>query len=183
MASKPTVTDRSRAAFTLVEVVVAMGVSSLVLAAILSFYLYSNRSFVFLTNHVFMEQQNQFAMDYLSRQIRQVRRLTGCSATSLTFADYDGNSLQLVYDPSRQVLSRIKQGQTNALVTSCASLQFRIYGDNLQSNTFDVISTATNVAQCKVVGVAWTCSKSGHGVVNSEPLQCAKILIRNANGQ
>jgi prepilin-type N-terminal cleavage/methylation domain-containing protein len=182
MEFKPTPTKSHRAGFTLVEVMVATGISLVVLAAIASFFLYCNRSFVFLTNHVFMEQQNRYAMDYLSQQIRQVRKLTAYTTNSLTFNDYDGNSMKIVYDPADRTLARIKQGQRYVLLTSCTSLQFSIYGDNVRSNTFDVTSTVTDPAQCKVVAVTWTCSQATQNVTNSEPLQCAKILMRNANG-
>jgi prepilin-type N-terminal cleavage/methylation domain-containing protein len=182
MAFRLTPTKASQSGYTLVEVMVATGVSLVVLAAIASFFLYCNRSFAFLTNHVFMEQQNRYAMDYLSQQIRQVRKLTAYTTNSLAFVDYDGSSMQIVYDPTDRTLARIKQGQRYVLLTGCTALQFSIYGSDMQSNTFDVTSTVTDPAQCKVVALTWTCSQTTQKVTNSEPLQCAKILIRNASG-
>lgn len=182
MGFRITRTSRACAGFTLPEVLVATGLSCLIIAAMLSFYLYGNRSFAFLTNHVFMEQQNQFAMDCLSKQIRQAKKLTAYSTNSLTFTDYDGQSLQFTFDPNAQTLSRIKQGQTSTLLTGCSSLQFFIYGDNVQSNLFDVSTPITDPTQCKVVTVAWTCSQGLLQMTNSEPMQCAKVLIRNASG-
>ena len=171
-----------QAAFTLVELMVAAAVSVVVLGAMLSFYLSSNRSFAYLTNHTLMEQQNSYTMDTLSKQIRRARRLTAYTTNSVTFSDFDTNSLQFSYNATAKTLARIKQGQTNILLTDCTALQFQICPSTLQSNVFDVTTTVTNVAQCKMVGVAWTCAKSSRNITNYEQMQCAKILLRNNNG-
>jgi prepilin-type N-terminal cleavage/methylation domain-containing protein len=182
MESQITPTSRARSAFTLVEMMVAIGISTVLLAAVMSFYLYSNRTFVSMTNHVFMGQHNQFAMDYLSQQIRQVKQVTAYTTNSVTFTDYDTNSLQFTYDPNTQRLLRIKQGLTNTMLTGCTSLQFSLYPDTVQSNAFDVTAVASDISQCKVVGVTWTCIQTAVGLTNIEQVQTAKILIRNING-
>ena len=171
-----------QAAFTLVELMVAAAVSTVVLGAMLSFYLSSNRSFSYLTNHTLMEQQNSYTMDTLSKQIRRARHLTAYTTNSVTFTDYDTNTLQFIYSSTTKTLARVKQGQTNILLTDCTSLQFQMYTDKLQTNTFDVTTIATNITQCQVVGVSWTCAKSSLNISNYEQMQCAKILMRNSNG-
>jgi hypothetical protein len=168
--------------FSLSELMVTLGLSTVVAAGILSFYLYSNQTFANLTNHVLMEQHNSYVIDLLSKQIRQTKRLIGYSSTSLTFADADSNSLQFIYDSAAQTLSRISLSTTNILLTNCTSLQFQIYPDSMQSSAFDVTSNATNAAQCRIVGITWNCARVTRGVTNSEPLQGAKVLIRNASG-
>ena len=182
MEFRPIPNKRPRSAYTLVELIVAVGLSTLALTAVMSFFLYSNRSFNFLTSRILLEQKDQFAMDTLSQQIRNATRLTGYTTNSVTFQDYDGNSLQFVYSPSAHTLSRVKQGQTKVLLYSCRALQFKIYSDTIQSNALDVASSTTDIAQCRVVSVSWGCSQTNLGFAASEQLQCAKILIRNASG-
>src|SRR6266516_3469363 len=118
---------RRRAAFTLVELMVMSGVALVVLAAVLSFLAFSNRSFASLTNYLDLDQKTQMAMDKMSREIRQVNRLTAYSSTSLTFEDFDGGALSYTYDPNQQLLTRIKGGTSETLLTGCDSLQFSIF--------------------------------------------------------
>src|SRR5512138_452312 len=116
MALRTTVTERRHAGFTLVEALMTLALACVVLAALMALYLYSNRAFVSLTQHVIMEQQNQHAMDLLSRQIRGAKGLTACSSNTLTLTDQNGETVNLVYDPGRRLLSSIRNGRTNALL-------------------------------------------------------------------
>src|SRR5882762_6344090 len=116
-----------RAAFTLVEVLVATGVAGVVMLVILFFAYFSNRSFASLTNYMDLDQRTQSALDKMSQQIRQVNSLTAFSSTNLTFQDYDGGTLQYAYDAQNQTLTRTKSGATETLLIGCDFLQFSIY--------------------------------------------------------
>src|SRR6266481_5669454 len=76
------------AAFTLVEVMIMTGVASVVMAAMLSFAFFTNRSFASLTNYMDLDQKTETALDRMSRDIRQVNSLTSYASNSLTFQDY-----------------------------------------------------------------------------------------------
>src|SRR5215468_10501066 len=94
-ASKTTSGNRARAAFTLVETLVAAAVGVLLCAGILSFWFYTSRSLRAIANYTDMDRQNQIALDTMTSQIRQVNQLTNYvtttngQITSLTFQDYD----------------------------------------------------------------------------------------------
>jgi len=81
---------------------VAMGVGSVVLSALMSFCSFANRSFVSLTNYVDLDLRTESALDNMSREIRQVSKLTAYASNSLTFLDYDGGTLQYLYDRARE---------------------------------------------------------------------------------
>ena len=179
MASKPTPIDLRRAGFTLVEVLVAMGIASLVLLTVYTLFFYSNQSLLSLINHVELERVNGRAVDRLSQQIRQVFQLTSYSPTNLTFVDFDGKSLQFIYDSKQRTLSRVKQGEgASVYLTDCDSLQFQVYQRTVQSGAMDVSSAAAG-PDCKVVVVNWASSRNILGtILNSENVQSAKIVIR-----
>lgn len=180
-ASRPR-SNESSAAFTVIELVISMGLGLIVLAAAWDLFLYTNRSFVGLANHVELARANRNAMDVLSQKIRQVNSLTSYSTNSLTFRDYDGNALQVVYNPVAQTLSWIKQGATNVLLTSCIALNFSLFQENIASGSLNATNTATNAASCKIVTVNWTTSmKLLNLLTNSEEIKCAKIVIRAKN--
>ena|SRR5438552_18397924 len=104
--------------------------------------------------------------------------LTAYSATNLTFQDYDGGTLQYVYDPARQTLTRTKGSTNETLLTGCSSLQFSIFQRSPCSNTFLPYSTST-VTNTKLIELTWNCYRTVMGTkVNTECMQSAKVVIR-----
>src|SRR5438552_4616994 len=83
---------------TLMEVLFATFIGSIVLAGICSMYFYSYRSFAAQLNYVELDQYSQRALDKMSQQIRQVKAMTAFSTNSLDFTDYDDQALSFVYD-------------------------------------------------------------------------------------
>src|SRR6185503_1092886 len=179
MAFKITFTSKRRAAFTLVEFMVASVLTIIVLGAVLSFFLFSSRSFVALNNYVDLDQQTQLALDKMSREIRQVNMLTSYSPTNnLTFQDYDGATLQYVYSPTARTLTRTKGGVNQTLLTGCDSIQFAVFQRTPSNDTF-LPWTTTAVTNTKVVELTWNCSRTIMGSkVNTESMQSAKVVIR-----
>jgi hypothetical protein len=138
-----------------------------------------------MASYTDMNQQSQYALDKMLKEIRQVRKLTAYatnsvgSITSLTFQDANTNSLQFTYDPNSRQLSRVSGGQTNTLLTDCDALQFWIYQHTMISNTFDCYDPGS-VANTKVVQVTWNCSRNIMGEkATTDNVQSAKITIRN----
>lgn len=179
MVFRTTSTERPRAAFTLVEMLVASGVGAIVLTGLMATFWFSNRSFASLANYLDLDQKTQAALDKMSREIRQVNMLTDFSPTNLTFQNYDGTTLKYVYDPNAQTLTRIK-GENNftLLLTGCDSLQFSIFERAPATNSFQPFST-TIVTNTKAIELTWNCYRKILGSkVNTESMQSAKVVIR-----
>jgi len=158
-------------------VAAALGLIALTAVGMLSWF--SSRSFAAIANYVTLDQASQLALDKISREIRQARRLTDYSATSLNLLDFDNNPLQFVYDPDARTLVRTSAGQTNLMLTGCDFLQFTNYQRTPSSNTFDAYQPG-NLANSKVIQVTWSCSRKILGAkVNTESIQSAKIALRN----
>src|SRR6266542_4229540 len=185
MVCKITFSDRQRDAFTLVELMVVAAISLVVLAFVLSFIVFCSRSFVSLTNYVDLDQRTEMALDKMSREIRQVTSVTSLTGgtnfvggTNLTLRDYDGGSLQYVYNQNARTLTRIKSGQTTTNLIQCDSLSFSLFQRTPSNNTFQPWP-ATNLTQAKVIGLTWNCSRTILGAkINTESMQSAKINIR-----
>src|SRR5215831_9608067 len=120
-ASKTTSGKPGRAAFTLVETLVAAAIGVLLCAGVLSFWFYTSRSLVAMANYTDMDRQNQIALDTMTSQIRQVNQLssyvsaTNGTITSLTFQDYDNTPLTFAFSPSARTLTRTKSGVNKTL--------------------------------------------------------------------
>jgi hypothetical protein len=163
---------------TLVEIMVALAVASILLLAVATLGLYGGRSFAGLANYTDLDARSRHALDRLTKDVRQVNRLTASTSTSLTFEDADGSSLQYVYSPDDRTLSRVKGGATEVLLTECDNLSFAIFQRNPINGTYNQYPTASP-ATTKLINVTWTCSRKILGnTMNTENVQTAKVVIR-----
>jgi hypothetical protein len=157
---------------------VGIGLGSILMTVVAALSLYSGRCFAALTNYVDLNQSSRKALDTMTRDIRQVNRLTDFSPTQLTFEDADGQPLYFVYYETTKRLRRIKGTTSEILLDHCDYLQFAIYQRNPIGGTYDQYPTASP-ATCKLVQVSWVCSRDlWEKPLNTESVQTAKIVIR-----
>jgi prepilin-type N-terminal cleavage/methylation domain-containing protein len=169
---------KRRTGFTLVELLVTMGVGSIVMMAIASLSLYTGRSFATMANYVDLDNASRAALDIMTSDIRQATFLDSFATNRLTFTDYDGGELVFEYNTTAKTLSRIKGDVTKVLLRECDELVFRMYQRNFIPGSYDLVST-TNSALCKAVDVSWTCSRRILGSrLNTESVQTARVVIR-----
>jgi len=170
---------RRNSALTLIEFIFAMGLTGIFAFAIVSISLTSGRSFAEIVNYVDLDQGNRTALDNLSKEIRQVKFLTGFATNQLDFIDNDGKPLTYQYSPANRALTRTKNGATTLLLSSCDLFEFGIYQRTPLTNSYDLISV-TEPTNCKVVSITWRCSRSLLGIrANTEAAQVSKIVLRN----
>ncbi|MBI2496680.1 MAG: prepilin-type N-terminal cleavage/methylation domain-containing protein [Opitutae bacterium] len=97
--------DRRAAGFTLVELMVAGGIGSVILTGVLSVVLMMGRSGLSASNYADMEAQSRRAVDEFAQDVRMASNLTWNSATSVTLTvpdNYpaDGNRVTYALDGS-----------------------------------------------------------------------------------
>ena len=168
---------------TLVELMVATGVGSVVLAAVMALSLFSARSFAALGNYVDLDIKSRTALDQMSSDIRQADKLTAATTNSLTFQTTDpntSNTVSLVYNysPSAQTLTRTYNGQTTTNLIGCTFLQFSIFQRNPIGYKYEQYDAA-DASTCKLVQLTWVCQRSILGrIANTESVQSAKVVMR-----
>lgn len=167
-----------RGAFTLVEMMVAMGLGVFVLAVVATLTVFTVRSFVAMGNYNDLERASTYALDTMSKEVRQAAQLVSYSTNQVRFQLLDGTDLIYQYDSGAETLTQIKGGQREVLLEQCDFLQFNIYQRN-PSNDFTFYPTTT-ADQVKLLDVSWRCSRQIMGQkVNTESVQTSKIVIRN----
>ena len=80
MSIRPT--QRSRSAWTLVEIMVAVAVFSIVGLVLMGTYLFSVKTMASMYNYALLDQSNRQAMDQLTREIRQARKVLNYTTNS-----------------------------------------------------------------------------------------------------
>ena len=169
-----------RAGMTLVEVLVAGAIASVVLGMLASLIFYTGRSFAALANYVDLDAKSRHALDVMSREIRESKRVVAGSSTSLTLENTDGKPLVYNYDAAARTLTRTKDGVADPepLLTECNFLEFSMFQRNPISGKYDQHAAATP-SICKLVQLKWICSRDLiQARWNTESVQSAKIVIR-----
>ena len=173
---------------TLIEVMIAMAIGLVVLAAVGSLSLWSGESFAAMANYADLDNASRNALDRMTSDIRQVQGLISYTETNsqkeLALLDSDGQPLYFRFDPTAGTLTKVKSGSSETLLRDCTTLNFHLYQRNNVSNTFNQYQVAegTNAAlTCKVIQVNWICSRKllPTELINSESVQTAKIVIRH----
>ena len=168
---------------TLVELMVATGVGSIVLAAVLALSLFSARSFAALGNYVDLDIKSRNALDTMSTDIRQAGSLSDYQPNRLIFqtTDRTGNpaTLTYLYDSAMTTLTRTLGVRSTVLLTNCTYLNFGIFARNPIGGQWNAYSNGI-VSNCKLVQLTWVCQRSllGGRIANTESVQSAKVVMR-----
>jgi prepilin-type N-terminal cleavage/methylation domain-containing protein len=173
--------------WTLVEMMIAVAVFSIGAAALGSTFLFSLRSMAALSNYTALDRMNQQAMDQITQEIRQAKMAVRYETNLLEIVNGAGNTVYywFVGDGVDRLyrLVQTPSGEWNydIILEDCQLINFRIGQRNLQSNSWNYFPPTTGDFQgtAKVIDLSWKTSRTlPHGLVNSEDVQTAKIVIR-----
>lgn len=172
---------------------VATGLGSMVLAAVGFLSLFGARSSLAMANYTDLEFKSRYALDLISREIRQANALvsfqTNLPVKSLTLTNADqGATVVLAWDSNAATLSLQKTGQaTITALTGCDQLNFSLYqrtplitATNVQFYPATNTSGVLDPTVCKLINLSWRCSRSIMAQkINTESVQAAQIVLRN----
>lgn len=171
---------RRRAAFTLVEYIVAIGVGGILLAALMQVVFYTGRSFAALMNYTELDRYSRNALDQMVYKIREADELKSFSSNRLVFSYLKTNDLVYQYVPTERTLTETLNGRSKTLLKGCDVLTFSIYQRNTAAGTFNQFPATITNSAVKLVQMSWSCSRTVLGArINSESVQSAKIVLRN----
>lgn len=173
------------AAWTLLEMMIAVGVFSIVGAAVGSTYVFSLRSFQALSNYNILDQQNREAIDLITREVRQAHSVSSFDnylSRKLTLVDGDRQTVTYTFNRYTQQLLRSKNGVSRVLLDNCSLINFNL-GMRPPSTNYGYYPTL-DVNQAKIVDLTWKTSRFlPGGLANSENIQTARIVIRKQKVQ
>jgi len=177
LLSASPVAARSKATrgMTLVEMMVAVAVGSLILMVMAQVFLTGAFGFASMSNYVSMGSRSRNALDHMTREIRQASTLLEFSPTRLKFSLQGQTNSFLVYEwngASRQ-LTESKTGDPEArvLLSGCDQLAFSMRNS--------VFAPTTAISESKGIRVAWKCSRTILNRTTTEDMEQALIVMRN----
>src|SRR5436190_16897138 len=118
---------RQSAAFTLVEMLVGLGISGVLLVAVAQLTFFTGRSFAALYNYIELDKYSRNALDQMVYKIRQADSLTSYASNRLVFAYNSTNTLTYQYAADSKTLTETLGSTRKTLLKGCDMLTFSIY--------------------------------------------------------
>jgi prepilin-type N-terminal cleavage/methylation domain-containing protein len=183
MSIKPS-TRRAVQGMTLIELMIAMGIFSVVSMALMTIFIFSLRSFETMSNYANLDRDNRLAMAMITRDVRQASYVANYVADPPTLTLVSGSEkISYLYDEKAQTLTRSSSDEGDkVLLERCSELKFNLFQRNAVGGSYDVFPVAkgswTNTA--KVVELSWKTNRrlKGTSRINSEYMETARIVIR-----
>lgn len=111
----PSPARNSTAAFTLVELMISAALGSVIMAAVISMFLFIGRSGANMANYAEMESQARTGLEYFAQDTRQASDMTWNSAASVTL-DVGGTTIVYTYLSASGEFTRRAAGTTDVLI-------------------------------------------------------------------
>jgi len=180
MECSDTFTKKRQRAFGLVEVLVAVALSGILLAALGKLTFFTARSFAALANYVELDKYSRNALDQMTSKIRMSDELVEFQTNKLVFSYQVTNRLTYLYSKQSRTLTETIGTSSRTLLKGCDALTFTVFQRNTAAGTYDQFpATLTNNA-AKLIQISWLCSRDVLSAqFNTESVQSAKIVIRN----
>ncbi|HXT10580.1 MAG TPA: prepilin-type N-terminal cleavage/methylation domain-containing protein [Candidatus Angelobacter sp.] len=182
-------TGRSARGFTLMEILVASALGTVVVAIILAAFNYSGTSFSAMGNYEDLDRASRGALDVLSREIRNSSAVISATADVLTLTNATQQKIiTLTYDPTGRTLTLSKTGQADdTLLTQCDQWTYSLYSRVPYLTSTNILfygatngAGATDVTMCKLINMNWKCSRTIFGSKrNTESIQTAQLVLRD----
>ncbi len=169
---------------TLVELLVAAGVGSVVLAMTVFLFMIGIRSIAGLGNYSTLSAQSRLALDTMSREIREATQITAATTNlpirSLVLTNaFQNKTITFSWDSTTGVLTYSKTGQpTRTNLAGCDQWTFSMFQRTPTNNwTF---YPASDKSLCKLIQMSWKCSRTILGKkINTEEVMTAEVVLRN----
>src|SRR5437016_4720868 len=86
--------------WTLVEMVIAGAISTVIMASLMTVMLFALKNFMAIGNYGELNQGSRYTLDLMNRDIRQATQLTAGSTYNITMTNSDGDKFSYNYDPT-----------------------------------------------------------------------------------
>lgn len=184
-----------RDAWSLPELMVAVAVGTIALAAIGAFAIYGLRCFVAISNYVDLDEKSRRTVDVMTKELRQATRVIDFNPVGnkrwITLTNSTPGAtvtyMKYTWSGATRMLYFEKNGQplvTN--LTECDNWEVGLYQRTPIKGSTNLFYPATNGAGtpdytiAKLIDMKWKCSRTVLGKkLQTESVQTTQIVLRN----
>ena len=182
---------RKERAMTLMELMVAMAIGSIVLVVVAVLVIFAARSFAALTNYQALDEASSFTADNMSKEVREATKVVSFQSQGnsrwIVFANTNASpAYTFRYDwtaASRELTrQRSFEASPTVLLKGCDRWDFTFQQRTpLAGPGYGFSTNMINQDECKLVTMTWKCSRSINStkLLNTETVQTAQIVLRN----
>ncbi len=173
------------AGMSLVELMIASSLGTLVLGGAVTIFIYGLFSFAGLGNYAILTGQSRLSLDKMSREIREATGVVayqsaGTSKWLTVTNGLKGTTVKYSWDAGTGILTCQTTGQPDRVCLSgCDQWDFNIFQRSPRTNwTF---YTSSSVDTAKLINMSWKCSRTILGKkINTENVVTAQVVMRNS---
>jgi hypothetical protein len=146
---------------------VATGLSSLVMAGVISTFVYVNRMCIPMLRNVELDQQAQLTLGAVAREIREATNVVQFSPNLVVVATPASGAITYKWNQDTKTVDRIGNGSQKTLLTGCDAFSFKM----LKALPIDgqlSLETTTNLAECKALAISLECSRASFTTAKSK---------------
>jgi prepilin-type N-terminal cleavage/methylation domain-containing protein len=179
---------RARQGWTLLEMMIAVGIFSLVGMSLMGTYMFSVKTMASMYSYALLDAYNRQAMDQLTWEIRQSKKVLAYTTNSITILAVNPtngveSTIKYQFSPTKKKMVRqnLSDNTSKLLLDNCSLLQFDLFTRCPSNAVFGAFPVAVNnwSNTVKVLQLTWkTAVTKPDGIINSENVQTARIVIR-----
>lgn len=183
--------DGKERAMTLMEVMVAMAIGSIVFTILAVLVVFAARSFAALANYQSLDEASSFAADNMSKEVREATKVVSFQSTGndrwIVFANTNASpayTFRYAWSAGSRELTRQRSFEAGptVLLKGCERWEFTFHQRTPQAGPGYGFSTnMISQDECKLVTMTWKCARSINSstLLNTETVQTAQIVLRN----
>ncbi len=173
---------RRAGGFTLVELMIGASLGAVIMAGVLSTFLFLGRSGVNIQNYSDMEAQARKALELFAEDVRQASAITWGSATTITLVVNSAN-IDYAYDSATATFNRRAGGVTRRLISGITTGSFEFKAFNVAGAEMP-LATAANLtaagSSTKQLQISLKCRRTNTTVVAvTNTVLSARFILRN----
>jgi hypothetical protein len=170
--------------FKLIEVMIAVAIAGMVMALVMTLYLFGMRSFGAIGNYAEMDAKSRQALDLMLREVRQSSTVVGFQTNgptpwlSVAYTNAPGITNTFVWDSTTNGFTWTKTGRApRTLLSGCTKWSFACY--QRAPNSDGTFVTTPTGKRTKLINLSWTCSRTNVGQITTESMVTAEVVLRN----
>ena len=173
---------RARAGFSLIEVMVSTTLAGVVLAGVMTAFLFLGRSGANVRNYSDMEAQARRGLEFFAEDVRQASAIVWSSSTHVTLT-VNSASVAYVYSSSAGTFSRVDASSNRVLMSGIAPGTFTFRAFNVVGNELPLATSADLAAagsSTKQLQISLEASRTSQTVATAtNTVLSARFILRN----
>jgi prepilin-type N-terminal cleavage/methylation domain-containing protein len=170
---------QAQAGVTLVELLVAVAIASLLMSLLAQVLFYSGRSLASLSSFTDLDFASNHALVDLSRDVREARELVQSTEQMVLLKDGLGRQIQYYWDKEGEVVRRIMGEDNRIVLRRCKEFRLTTYQRNVEPGALEPLPVLVP-GTAKVLQVEWVCRQGPPGAFwSTESTRSTRFTLRS----